>query len=693
MVKIKPNGLPPGWQKVRLGDVCEKVVTVKRSLQEPTKEFLYLDIGGIDNRSNTIQEYKSFAWKDAPSRAQQIIKKNDVLFSTVRTYMRNIALVDKELFDNQIASSGFCLLRARPETINHKFIFYLTLSNGFLNPLNELQTGSSYPAVRDSDVFSQIISLPPLPTQHLIVTKLEELFSELDKGVEQLKLAQQQLKVYRQAVLKWAFEGRLNYDSSDSHDNYDETGDHSPSKNQKNHSADKGELPEGWKWVKLSSACNKIQDGSHFSPKIQHDKPGDGRYLYITAKNIRNNYMDLGKVTYVDRAFHESIYNRCNPELGDVLLTKDGVNTGEVTINTLNEPFSLLSSVCLFKTKRDQLEPTFLKYFIQSPLGSKSLTGQMTGTAIKRIILKRIKESMIVLPTIREQEQVVDQIESRLSVADKMEESINDALKQAEALRQSILKSAFDGRLVSEQSTTEPLLMAAEPQAAYTPMTISSDYPVVIKGITTTDLHAGVLSLVIDTHEKSVEHRSKLSRVKGEKIAHMVEAHLGIDLGRTPVKDAAGPDDYHHLMKVESRSKKANWFEPKKAGKIGHTYQSKRGLVKIIDRVKTTVPDKQFKGIEDLINLFLPMNLEQSEIVATVYAGWNNLLLQGKQPSDEEIVYESRENWSKRKEGIDRKRFFSALTWMREQGLIPMGRGKEVMAPMESRSIKKSKKS
>jgi type I restriction enzyme S subunit len=68
--------------------------------------------------------------------------------------------------------------------------------------LNELQTESSYPAVRDKDVFSQLIPLPPLPEQHRIVSEIEELFSELDKGIESLKTAQQQLKVYRQAVLK-----------------------------------------------------------------------------------------------------------------------------------------------------------------------------------------------------------------------------------------------------------------------------------------------------------------------------------------------------------------------------------------------------------------------------------------------------------------------------------------------------------
>ena len=160
--------------------------------------------------------------------------------------------------------------------------------------------------------------------------------------------------------------------------------------------------------------------------------------------------MDFTKLTYVDREFHESIYERCNPEYGDVLLTKDGVNTGEVTLNFLKEAFSLLSSVCIFKTKRNELDSGFLKYFLQSPLCSKAVVDSMTGTAIKRIILRKIKDAEILLPPLTEQHRIVAEIESRLSVCDKIEESIGHSLKQAESLRQSILKKAFEGKLVPQ---------------------------------------------------------------------------------------------------------------------------------------------------------------------------------------------------------------------------------------------------
>lgn len=321
------------------------------------------------------------------------------------------------------------VLKGKAE-ISNKYLLYYLNNLDYRNYVN----GTTRLKLTKGSLANIPLIFPPLPEQQFIVSKIDELFSELNKGVEELKAAQQQLKVYRQAVLKWAFEGKLTNEGV------------------------KSELPEGWKLIKLGKVCTKIQDGSHFSPQQQYSEPGKDRFMYITAKNIRNNYMDLSKITFVDKQYHDSIYSRCNPEFGDVLLTKDGVNTGEVTLNTFHEPFSLLSSVCIFKTDQHSLVAAFLKYFIQSPLGSKVITNSMTGTAIKRIILRKIKDAVIVLPTLQEQHQIVQEIESRLSVCDKIEETIGNGLKQAEALRQSILKQALEGKLLKEKkpSTYKP---------------------------------------------------------------------------------------------------------------------------------------------------------------------------------------------------------------------------------------------
>ena len=202
-----------------------------------------------------------------------------------------------------------------------------------------------------------------------------------------------------------------------------------------------------WEEKKLEDVCSKIQDGAHHSPKNTYPEKKKDRFVYITSKNIRNNYMDLSNINYVCSEFHNTIYPRCNPELGDILLTKDGVNTGNVTLNTLNEPFSLLSSVCLIKTNSSKLIPSFLKYYIQSKHGFEQITGKMTGAAIKRIILKTIKSATIPLPEINEQILYVKKFDRLLTEVKLLENIYQQKLHCLEELKKSILQKAFSGEL------------------------------------------------------------------------------------------------------------------------------------------------------------------------------------------------------------------------------------------------------
>ena len=189
--------LPANWIWTNLGDVSEEVMKVLPK-DDPEKEFIYIDIASIDNENNKIINFKTYLGKEAPSRARQLIRTGDILFSTVRTYLKNISMVS-ETYNGQIASTGFCVIRPN-ESMNNKLIFYYILTDFFLNSLNPKQRGTSYPAVRNSDVFSQPFPLAPFSEQHRIVAKIEELFSHLDAGVEGLLKAKAQLKRYHQAV-------------------------------------------------------------------------------------------------------------------------------------------------------------------------------------------------------------------------------------------------------------------------------------------------------------------------------------------------------------------------------------------------------------------------------------------------------------------------------------------------------------
>ena len=226
------------------------------------------------------------------------------------------------------------------------------------------------------------------------------------------------------------------------------------------------ELPEGWVWCYITDVTNKITDGTHNSP-INTPK---GDFKYITAKNIKAHGIELNNISYVSKNIHNEIYARCNPEKGDILYIKDGATTGVVTLNNLDEQFSLLSSVALIKPNK-YISNKYLLYYLQSPLCYDSVRGSMKGVGITRITLKQIEKWELPLPPLSEQERIVCQIENWLSLIDTIEkgkENISIALKQAKS---KILDLAIHGKLVPQDPNDEPaseLLKRINPKAEIT---------------------------------------------------------------------------------------------------------------------------------------------------------------------------------------------------------------------------------
>ena len=173
-----------------MGDVCDtKIETL--SLRD---NFLidYVDISSVDNKKKEITSYKVYQFSKAPSRARQLIQKNDVLVSTVRPNLNAVALVSSETSNTMVASTGFCVLRSSDAIIS-RYLFHFTKSKTFINNLVKVAKGASYPAVSNTDVYNTYIPLPSVETQHKIA-------SELDTVYELLQHRKQQLEEFNQLI-------------------------------------------------------------------------------------------------------------------------------------------------------------------------------------------------------------------------------------------------------------------------------------------------------------------------------------------------------------------------------------------------------------------------------------------------------------------------------------------------------------
>ncbi|BAT57552.1 type-1 restriction enzyme EcoKI specificity protein [Variibacter gotjawalensis] len=205
-------------------------------------------------------------------------------------------------------------------------------------------------------------------------------------------------------------------------------------------------FPKGWVTANLAEVCKLITDGTHHSPK----NGPSGAYKYVTAKNIRPWGLDLSTITYVDAETHAQIFRRCPPAKGDVLYIKDGATTGIAIVNPLDEPFSMLSSVALLKPLTDVTSGEFLCKFLNSPDAFRQLTGDMTGSAIRRLTLTTINRQPIHLPPLPEQRRIAAKIDSLTGKSERARDHLDHIPRLVEKYKQAVLAAAFRGDLTRE---------------------------------------------------------------------------------------------------------------------------------------------------------------------------------------------------------------------------------------------------
>jgi type I restriction enzyme, S subunit len=403
--------LPMGWVTASIDEIADVIMG-----QSPPSETYNIDGIGLPFFQGKAEFSELHPlpekWCSKPGK---VAVPNDILLS-VRAPVGATNIADREC----CIGRGLAAIRYEHD---HRFIYYFLRLNE--KELDKKGTGTTFRAVSGETVRGTGLSLPPLSEQHRIVAKIEELFSSLDKGIEDLKTAQQQLKIYRQAVLKWAFEGRLT-----------------------NASVADGKLPEGWKWVKVSELCSVVRGGS---PRPAGDKRYyDGNIPFLKVADITNDsraFLTTYKYTIKEAGLHKTRVISPNT----LLISNSGATLGVPKVclieATMNDGIAAFLNL-------DQRSNLYLYYFWLSK--TRELRGINMGAAQPNLNTEILKNYIVPYCSFKIQSAVVAEIESRLSVADKIEETITNSLKQAEFLRQSILKKAFEGKLVPQDPNDEP---------------------------------------------------------------------------------------------------------------------------------------------------------------------------------------------------------------------------------------------
>lgn len=218
------------------------------------------------------------------------------------------------------------------------------------------------------------------------------------------------------------------------------------------------DIPENWMWVTLGSILNKLTDGTHKTPK--YTSTG---VKFVSVKDMSNGFLSLENTKYISEEEHKELYARCNPEKGDLILSKVGT-TGVPAIVDTTEPFSLFVSVALLKFDCKCIDVEFLYYMLMSSLVQAQATENTRGVGNKNWVLDAIASTMVVLPPLVEQKRIVAKIEELLPLVDRYAASYEKLeqfnAKFPEDMKKSILQYAIQGKLVeqrAEEGTGEEL--------------------------------------------------------------------------------------------------------------------------------------------------------------------------------------------------------------------------------------------
>ena len=397
--------LPDGWEWKKL----EKLAKLQNGFAFKSNLFVneglpIVRIKNIKNEKVLLDDVVYFNVEDYGKKLDSYqIKKNDILLAMSGATTGKIGLYDTDEISYLNQRVGLF----RIENSNLRSYLFYFLSTQIEKNL-ELSLGAAQPNLSTEQINNIELPLPPLEEQKRIVDKLDILFAKIDKAIALHQKNIDEANVFMASVLNDVFV----------------------------------ELEEKYPIKTLNDVCDKITDGTHSSPKTT-----ESGYPYITVRDVT----DKGKIDFDNCEFVNEIdFQRlkdghCAPIENDVLFSKDGT-VGKVTVVDFQKDFVVLSSLAILRPSND-LNSYFLFYTMKSPKFFEFAQSQKTGAAIKRVVLRTIKEFEIPFPVLPIQQKVVSYLDEISQKMEKIKQIQKEKMQSLKALKASILDQAFRGEL------------------------------------------------------------------------------------------------------------------------------------------------------------------------------------------------------------------------------------------------------
>jgi type I restriction enzyme S subunit len=495
-----PFVVPSNWTWCRIREA-----TSDRAQKVPSERFTYIDVGAINKEAGLISEPTILEPTKAPSRARKIVKKGDVIYSCVRPYLLNVAIVDLDFDPEPIASTAFAVLCGH-ELVLPRYLWIVLRTPFMVNCVEESQRGQAYPAINDADFSLLPFPLPPLGEQHRIVAKVNELMALCDQleaarqqreqGRERLIAATlqrlnqpaedpanfrqdasfalqvlpsltttpAQIKQLRQTILNMAVRGKLvEQDPEDepaeelvrliADDKKLRMAERRIRAPRNAHSVNSEDvpldLPPSWKTFPLGD-ISLVSD-----PNPSHRYPSyDGGTVPILSTQEFSGLDGWNPSTakLVQREFHDYQVDSCNFEPGDIVFARKG-RIGLPRFLPSLERYAFSHTVFIVKPLCG-VYPQYLLWALRRQAVVDWLTKEMNqNTGVPTLGKDKTERLPIPLPPLSEQHRIVAKVDTLLALCDQLEQQLNQADQQRRRLLEALLAEALGGRLPTEEES------------------------------------------------------------------------------------------------------------------------------------------------------------------------------------------------------------------------------------------------
>lgn len=590
---------------------------------DPDYEFDYIDIGSVTLAAGVGQREK-VRFEAAPSRARKPVREGDVIISTVRTYLKAVAYIGV-IDDGSIVSTGFAVLRPNGK-IDSRFLYRVVQSNPFVEAVQAASTGVSYPTINPSALGSLKVPLPDLNNQKAIAAFLDREIARIDQLIEmkerQAALLQQRA---RQAVSEIVV-GQ----NSESGPSVTTDLDYIP------------RIPAHW----------TLKRAGHLFQQVAEPNTDDLPVLSVSIHSgISDRQLDdEDRDRKVNLSEDRSTYKRVRP--GYLAYNMMRAWQGAVGVSTVEGAVS--PAYVVAKPTRDLHSP-YYQFLLRTPpfieqmrRGSKGITDFRL-----RLYWEQFRVIMLPVPPVEEQQRIASRAEAILNHASKLASAIAASVERLKDRRAALITAAVTAQIDVRQ-----------PLATILSKPDRSRFRVIV-GAEIVQHHQG---------------NAKFGRVKLQKELYLAEAHAGItELQGHYLREAAGPLDRTFVEETEGGMEASSFFRAAlpdihaKTGNVTYTALPKAGQHKA---ELETLLGPRVTALRQLIQQLSDFDTRAVEAVATLYAVWNDALIDGEASNDDAIVRAVLNDWHPEK----RAKFKDTdlrhwLDWMKRNRFVPSGKG------------------